>query len=603
METLRYYQSEAADQAFLDMADINVRGVLLDMATGAGKTGCTLTVGERRHRLTGGRVLFVADQRELVNNAALREIRRFTSMSVQIEMGSKRADKGLYKSDCVVASKDSIHPARIKKFDPNDFSTVIIDEADKAVWKNKSWRHVFEHFYQNKDLKTIGCTATIHRRDGKGLCFDRISYRMDLLRAINEGWLLCPDQQFIKIKGLDWDTVPLDRKGDYDVSDLDQWKKEESVAQMIVAPACDMVPADAMCMIVSPSVAHAEMVATLLRRPKYGRTAVCIHGKTEEQERNYQLERFQNREVQFLCVCGVCIRGYDNPGVDYMVMARPTNSLAWYQQAMGRLTRSVCDFRALGIQGKEQAEERKLAILASAKPRTTMIDLAGNSTKHKHPMSVARVLAGSLPMEIVNTVVSDMEKKSGGGPVDVQEAVEKAKALWSDLEEDRRRFLAAKVEWEAIPVSFFDFGSTHSPSSVLTRGAPPSQKMIAFLQRHKRYREGMTKVDAKRAMLQLRSEWAGKSLSPKQQALLNKCGERANISLERGSALIEILKSRDWQERDYKFTKDRLGIHHGDDGKFRPTILDSIKGKIRLKPVFGSELECREYLGKVLETA
>ena len=59
----------------------------------------------------------------------------------EIEMGSLRADQQMFRrTKVIVASKDTLHPKRLERFKPDQFSLIITDEAHHAVAATGSGR-------------------------------------------------------------------------------------------------------------------------------------------------------------------------------------------------------------------------------------------------------------------------------------------------------------------------------------------------------------------------------------------------------------------------------------------------------------------------------
>ena len=48
------------------------------------------------------------------------------------------------------------------------------------------------------------------------------------------------------------------------------------------------------------------------------------------------MEDFRNRQIRFLCACGMISEGWDYPELGILVMARPTMSKVLYLQQVGR---------------------------------------------------------------------------------------------------------------------------------------------------------------------------------------------------------------------------------------------------------------------------
>lgn len=72
-----------------------------------------------------------------------------------------------------------------------------------------------------------------------------------------------------------------------------------------------------------------------------------------------------------------------------MAIARPTMSRALYTQMAGRGTRVLPNV----VDGLNTPEERRKAIVESAKPNVEIIDFVGNSSKHRLVTS-ADILGG-----------------------------------------------------------------------------------------------------------------------------------------------------------------------------------------------------------------
>ena len=64
-----------------------------------------------------------------------------------------------------------------------------------------------------------------------------------------------------------------------------------------------------------------------------------IHGGMNTKDREEVVRKFKSGEIQFIFNVNVLSVGFDHPSVDAIICARPTSSLAWFYQAMGRGTR------------------------------------------------------------------------------------------------------------------------------------------------------------------------------------------------------------------------------------------------------------------------
>ena len=137
---------------------------------------------------------------------------------------------------------------------------------------------------------------------------------------------------------------------------------------------------------------------------------------TPKDERRQILEDFKAGRIQYLVNVGVLTEGYDDAGVEVVVMARPTKSRALYAQMAGRATRPAAEIAAklgqindevvVGSRSRtadvknstvglgpttttdDAASKRRALIAASSKPECTILDFVGNSGRHKLVSSV-----------------------------------------------------------------------------------------------------------------------------------------------------------------------------------------------------------------------
>ena len=78
-------------------------------------------------------------------------------------------------------------------------------------------------------------------------------------------------------------------------------------------------------LVFTASVKAAEMTAEIFNRHRLGMAAwVC--GKTDREERRRVLAEFAAGKIQVVCNCGVLTEGFDDPGVEVVIMGRPTKS-------------------------------------------------------------------------------------------------------------------------------------------------------------------------------------------------------------------------------------------------------------------------------------
>jgi len=376
--------------------------------------------------------MVLAHREELITQAK-EKIAAVTGRMVGIEMAEQRAlpFMGITPQIVVSTVQTQNSNGRMTRFDPKEFAAVIVDEAHHAT--SKSYRKVIDWFLKgNPNCKLLGVTATPDRKDKSALgqVFGRVACEYGVIDAINDGWLVPIRQQLVSVESLDFSHIATSG-GDLKQDELAELMEQEENLQRIAAPALDIV-GDRRAIVFAASVKQAERLAEILGRGNGRADWIC--GETPKEERRNRLERFKRGEVRFMVNVGVLTEGFDDAGVDVVVMARPTKSRALYAQMAGRATRPAAEIAAkLG-----EAEDRRGMIAASSKPNCLILDFVGNSGRHKL-ITAADILGGKYDDEVIARAKKNMcANNPGENPdgADVTEALEKAK---KELAEEQRR--------------------------------------------------------------------------------------------------------------------------------------------------------------------
>jgi DNA repair protein RadD len=82
-----------------------------------------------------------------------------------------------------------------------------------------------------------------------------------------------------------------------------------------------------------PTIHEAEQLA------KQVPGARAVHSNLPDQERDEIIAGFRAGRIRVVFNVNILATGFDHPGVDCIISARPTASLAWFYQALGRGTR------------------------------------------------------------------------------------------------------------------------------------------------------------------------------------------------------------------------------------------------------------------------
>jgi len=439
---LRCYQDKA--HAAIFEAWKRFASTLLVMATGTGKT---IVLAHVIKSMWLKRAMVLAHRTELILQAK-EKIMAVTGFDVEIEKADLYACESLYHRMPVVVSSIQTQISgpkdkrRYLRFNPMDFGVLICDEAHHST--SKSWKEVIAHYRQNPDLKVLGVTATPDRSDGEamGQIFESVAFEYGILDAIRDGYLVDITQQFVRVSTLDYSHVRT-TAGDLNEGDLSKVMEMEENVQGLCQPSLEAmfglapktlsaVPVPdwkqylsglgrkpRRTIVFTVSVAQAEMCASVFSRALDGVEWVC--GETNKEKRAAIVSRFASGDTHVVTNCGVFLEGFDNAGVELIVMGRPTKSRALYTQAVGRATRPLPGI----VDGLATAEERRSAIAASPKPFARILDPVGNSGRHKL-INCTDILGGHISEEAREAAVK--KAMDEGKPVRIMVTMNNAEA-------------------------------------------------------------------------------------------------------------------------------------------------------------------------------
>lgn len=466
---LRDYQERAVESVLTKWE--TDRSTVVVLPTGCGKTVVFSDI-IRRLQAPSDKVKVISDKRKVLVLAHREElifqakdkISQVTGAETQIEMGPYQVSKlpGM-EPDVIVSTVQTQITGRMNKFDPNDFAAVIVDEAHHAV--SKSYRKVIEYYLQNPACRLLGVTATPDRADETALgnIFNSVAFEYSVVDAINDGWLVPVKQKLVKVGSLDFSKIST-TAGDFNQGELALILEEEQNLQGIAFAAIEICGAKR-AIIFAASVKQAERLAEILNRHKEG-SADWISGKTPKEQRAEILSAFKRGERQFVVNVGVLTEGFDDSGVEVVVMARPTKSRALYAQMAGRATRPAADIAdKLG-----ESENRRALIAASSKPGCLIVDFVGNSGKHKL-ITTLDILGGKELDEDEEEARRRVKKRCEEEDAlnvmeelaETREQIKIAKAV----EVAKRKFIKATAKYSTYSVDPFDIFDIDRPSKHL----------------------------------------------------------------------------------------------------------------------------------------
>lgn len=456
---LRDYQTETADS--IEREWLTNDATLAVLATGLGKTIVFAEIIRRRKPT--GRALVLAHREELVFQAR-KKIEHFTGIECEIEMADQVASTSIFhQMPVVIATIQTLvsgrKQRRMERFSPQDFSTLIFDEAHHGC--ADTWKSVLDYFKGNPDLKILGVTATPDRTDeaALGQIFQSTAANIGILEGIEMGWLVPVQQQMVTVEGLDFSNVRT-TAGDLNGADLANIMEAEKNLHGLCSATID-IAGNRQTIVFTASVRHAEMACNIFNRHKEG-IAEWICGTTPKESRRKIMDNMHGGRTQILCNVGVATEGFDCPAVEVIVMGRPTKSRSLFAQMAGRATRPLPGI-VDGLDDSAPAMRRD-AIAASSKKSCLLVDMVGNSGRHKL-VTALDLLGGKYPDDVRN-LAHDLIQEDGGNR-DTMDALNEAQEHLAQkrrkeqedkekAEEARKAKIKAKAKFSTRFIDPFD---------------------------------------------------------------------------------------------------------------------------------------------------
>lgn len=319
---LRPYQQEAIE-------NIPESGrFLIHLATGLGKTFLASQIPRR------GKLLWLSHREELVE-----EPKNYFTCSVGVEQAKQKSNG----EEVVSASVQTI-VKRLDKFKPEEFDVIIQDECHHSA--SNTYLKILDYF---KPRLLIGLTATPNRSDGKGLdkVFQSIIFSRDLRWGIENGFL--SNLECMKVN-IGYDISKLTQKlDDFSPSELDKAVNDNKINQAIAEAY--FKHARGQTIIFACSIDHAINISNVISGSRY------VSGLSKD--RTDSIQDFRDKKFSCLINCQLLTEGVNIPEIETIIMARPTKSIVFYTQAIGRSLR-----------------------LSPGKSKALLIDCAGNVGKH-----------------------------------------------------------------------------------------------------------------------------------------------------------------------------------------------------------------------------
>ena len=422
--TLRPYQNNAIE-AVGRALQTSHRRVIINLPTGMGKTVTGLAYAFQQ----GGRWCWLCHRDELIQQAA----RTARALNPHASIGIIQGDRHEPDAQLVIASVQSLmRPERLASL--GSFDGIIIDEAHHAV--SASYRRILEALgaMRPDGPPVVGLTATVERADQVALSevFHGIAYQYPLLQAIQDGYLADIQTKAIALN-VDFDALP-HSGDDYQTGALNDALLEAGVAEA-VADAYVTHAEGLKTLVFTVSVEQAQRTAAALNRR--GVTAAAISGDLPTTQRRAAIERLRTGETQVGCNCAVLTEGFDEPSLEALILARPTQSKSLYLQMLGRGLRRF-----------------------PGKDRCLVIDVAGVS--RRHTLIQAPTLFG-LPAGPTESIILAAESAAA----DQKTKISAAQRLLNASRDTRA--MTRRMHWVTVSKDLFALSAGQAGTALVAR--------------------------------------------------------------------------------------------------------------------------------------
>jgi DNA repair protein RadD len=330
---LRPYQRQTLD-ALYDWFYKNPSGnPCVVLPTGAGKSHVIASLCEEALAFPDQRILMLTHQKELIEQDVEKLLIHYPSAPVGIYSAS------IGKKEIAPITFAGIQSIRGKASILGSLSLIIIDECHLVSHKEEgTYRTLIQELVQiNPALRVVGFTATPWRlghgliTDGSAL-FDAIIQTSSISDLQSQGYL-CPLRSKTTVEKLCTDGVHM-RGGEFIESELQKAVNIHTTTESVVKEVIEKAKDRNHWLIFCTGVEHARDTCRVLN--EQGIISDCVTGETPKNEREQILSSYRNGKIQAITNANVLTTGFDFPGIDLIVMMRPTMSPVLYMQMAGR---------------------------------------------------------------------------------------------------------------------------------------------------------------------------------------------------------------------------------------------------------------------------
>jgi len=322
---LRDYQQEIIGKVRESIQAGNKR-IILQLPTGGGKTRIASEIIDLTTK-KNKRALFTCHRQTLVHQA-------FEAIDRPLATSVSMGVSGAFDPDLPIQiGMLQTLKSRLKKFGKSylgEIDIIILDEVQYGA--NSSMQHDLYGTYP--ETVTIGLSATPCTSDGYRLKgWDDVISVVQTVDLVEMGFLMNPICFAPSKPDLSGVTV---RQGDYATEELAQIMDKADLVTNVVE-TYEKFASGKKALVFAVNIRHCENIAESFQRA--GHSVGTLHSKQAPALRTMTIEEFANDSITVLVSVDALSVGFDEPSAEVAILARPTKSVPYYLQQVGRVLR------------------------------------------------------------------------------------------------------------------------------------------------------------------------------------------------------------------------------------------------------------------------
>ncbi len=329
--TLRQYQKDNKEKIY-EVWETK-RSVMLQMPTGTGKTRLFSSIIKDIESYSDSNnvdisILVMVHRMELIDQIVKTLLTHYNLKSGVIQAGYRQSPEL-----CLQVASVQTLSRRLEKWAEKRFDFIIVDEAHHVP--AESYIKIINAF---PDAKILGVTATPYRLNGEGFTdiFDELIVSPSVKEFIDMGVLSKYDYYSVRPNSeiqRELDKIRIYQGGDYTDADMTRVCDNDHIRAQVVETYLKYAKGKK-GIIYTINKEHNYNLCCDFRRN--GIRTVAIDSNTPTEIRLKYIDDFKNGKIDIICNVNIFSEGFDCPDIEFIQLARPTQSLSMYLQQVGR---------------------------------------------------------------------------------------------------------------------------------------------------------------------------------------------------------------------------------------------------------------------------